>query len=183
MLISLIGLPGFHLAQIVYAHAWLRVLVSICYGLMPMAVLGTLVAYLYLAEAEFARVLQAQLLNLFLAPLIYLAFPVCGPEFAFAAAFPHVPASVPLRAMVINAAPNGVPSVHTSSALLVMWFLWRWKWGRLAGVGFLLLTILATLGSGQQLYFRSALRRAVRRNVDLGDGQNSTDTFNFRGIQ
>lgn len=149
---KLIGLPGFHLAQIVYAHEWLKILVSVSYGLGPMAALGTLAMYLWFAEAEFPRVLRAILLNLFLAPLIYLAFPVCGPAFAVAS-FPRIPASVPLHAMLINAAPNGVPSVHTSSALLVMWFLWRWKWGRVAGVNFLLLTILATLGSGQHYVF------------------------------
>jgi len=55
--------------------------------------------------------------------------------------------------MTISAAPNGVPSVHTSTALLVLYFLRHWRFGMVAGSVFLGLTVLATLGSGQHYFF------------------------------
>jgi membrane-associated phospholipid phosphatase len=59
--------------------------------------------------------------------------------------------------------PNGIPSVHASTALLVLWFLRRWWWGRISGVVFLILTIFATLGSGEHYLFDlfCALRYAI----------------------
>src|SRR5207247_2117622 len=53
----------------------------------------------------------------------------------------------------IDAAPNGIPSVHMATALLIFWFLRRWWWGSLIGLVFILLTILATLGLGQHYLF------------------------------
>jgi membrane-associated phospholipid phosphatase len=55
--------------------------------------------------------------------------------------------------MSITAAPNGVPSVHASTALLVLWFSRSWTPFFISGWIFLALTALATLGSGQHYLF------------------------------
>lgn len=49
----------------------------------------------------------------------------------------------------INAAPNGVPSVHMSTALLVVWFSRKSRAGLAIASVYLLLIVVATLASGQ----------------------------------
>jgi hypothetical protein len=151
---AVFGSPSFHLGQIAAAHLWLRTLVSVSYGLLPMAMLGAFAATLLLRpEREAVRVAQTFLLNLFAALPIYLLFPVCGPAFAFPS-FPALPpAGLVPHLLAISAAPNGIPSVHMSSALLVLWFLRRWNWGRALGGVYAALIVLATLASGQHYLF------------------------------
>jgi membrane-associated phospholipid phosphatase len=116
--------------------------------------LGAFAATLLLRpEREAIRVAQTFLLNLFAALPIYLLFPVCGPAFAFPS-FPALPlAGLVPHLLAISAAPNGVPSVHMSSALLVLWFLRRWPWGRAIGGVYAALIVLSTLASGQHYLF------------------------------
>jgi hypothetical protein len=144
------GAPSFVIGQAAAAHAWLRILLSVSYGLLPMAVLGVAAAYLYLRSLrETIQAGWAFVANLFLALPLYIIFPVCGPGFAFRC-FPARPAAdlVP-HLVAIAAAPNGIPSVHTSTALLCAWLLRRWAWGRVAGLSYLALIVLSTLGGGQ----------------------------------
>jgi membrane-associated phospholipid phosphatase len=101
------------------------------------------------SEQESLKVVRAFLLNLFVAVPIYILFPVCDPRFALAG-FPfNNPVIATPHPLAINAAPNGVPSVHTSSAFLILWFLKDWRLGQWFGWAFLCLTILATLGLGE----------------------------------
>lgn len=148
------GQPSFRLGQIVAAHLWSRILVCVSYELFFAAMLGTLAAYLWLrSETETILVVKAFALNCIAAVGFYLIFPVCGPIHAFSH-YPQIPLeNITPHLLAVNAAPNGVPSVHTSNALLVLWFLRRWWWGRIAGWVFLALTILATLDSGEHYLF------------------------------
>ena len=147
-----IGDPGFHIAQFVDTYRWAHILVSVSYGLLPAAMFGVFCVNLLHSEAEALRVARALLYNVMIAPLLYLLFPVCGPRFAFPS-FPNLPVDVFAHPIAIAAAPNGVPSVHTSSALLILWFLRRSTYGKATGSVFLTLTVLATLGSGQHYVF------------------------------
>lgn len=151
---SYFGNPSFHLGHFVAAHLWLAILLNISYDSLEMVAFGTFAIYLYrCSQLETIRLAEAFLLNLIAAVPLYLIFPVCGPGFAF----PSYPALPPLplipHMMAINAAPNGVPSVHTSTALLILWFMWRWPWGRITGSIYLALIVLATLGGGQHYLF------------------------------
>jgi hypothetical protein len=114
----------------------------------------TCAVYMWLtSEAETAILASAFILDLFLSVPFYLAIRVCGPRFAFAG-FPfHQLGNFTPHAIPIAAAPNGIPSVHMATALLVFWFLRRWWWGWLIGFAFTLLTILATLGLGEHYLF------------------------------
>ena len=151
---SFFGNPSFRLGHVVAAHSWLWILLNFSYDTTEMAVFGVFAAYLYLcSEAETIRLVKTFLFNIVAAVPIYLLFPVCGPRFAFPS-FPALPPTPIIPHMQgIAAAPNGIPSVHTSTALLILWFLWRWPWGRVAGLICLLLTVLATLGGGQHYLF------------------------------
>jgi membrane-associated phospholipid phosphatase len=77
---------------------------------------------------------------------------VCGPVFVFAD-FPAAQQRVPVHPIPVDAIPNGIPSVHVSTALLMLWFLREWPIGRAIGLIYLALTIGATLGIGQHYFF------------------------------
>jgi hypothetical protein len=149
-----LGHPSFALGRAVFGSRALFALVSISYGLLPVMMVATLYVYLWQrSESETLRLAKAFLLNLFLAVPLYLLFPVCGPRFAFRE-FPFLqPFGLIPHAMAITAAPNGVPSVHASTALLVLWFSRNWTPFFISAWIFLALTVLATLGSGQHYLF------------------------------
>lgn len=149
---QLFGQPSFFLGGLVYHHRALMILVSVTYGILPMVIFGVFAVYLYRRNGDALQVVKAFIVNMMAAVPLYLLFPVCGPAFAFAR-FPQLPGSVAAQPIAIHAAPNGVPSVHTSSALLILFFLWPWKWGRAFGFLFLALTVFATMGSGQHYCF------------------------------
>lgn len=147
------GEPSFILGRLVSDHIWLQYLVGFSYGIIPMMMLGVFAAYLYFrSEREAWQVVWTFGLNFMAILPLYLLCPVCGPRFAFPD-FPTLPAHAALRAIPLSFAPNGIPSGHTSAALLIFWLLRPWLWGRIAGTVFLGLTIFATLGSGQHYFF------------------------------
>ena len=168
---AVFGSPSFHLGQLAAAHSWLRILVSVSYGLLPMAMLGAFAATLLLRpEREAVRVAQTFLLNLFAALPIYLLFPVCGPAFAF----PSFPALPPRR-------PCSASSSHLRRA---EWNPFRSHVERSAGF-----VVPSPLELGPRprrrlrradrprhtrqrpaLPFRSALRSALHRRGGLGRG-------------
>jgi hypothetical protein len=145
--------PSFAIGRLAVHHLWLAELLSVTYGSCTLGMLAVFIAYLWLRpEPEAVVLIRVFVLNLFVAVPIYLLIPVCGPRFAF----PGFPAAVPETAphlMAISAPPNGIPSVHFSTALLVAWFARRWPVGRVAGVVYVILTAAATLGSGQHYLF------------------------------
>ena len=84
--------------------------------------------------------------------LVYLIVPVSGPKYAF----PTFPVSVPSvspHPIYLRAVPNGVPCGHFLIALLVLYFARRCWLGRVLGTINLVLTGIATLGSGEHYAF------------------------------
>jgi len=149
----LLGEPSFRLGQFIAVHAWAFILANLAYGLLPLAGVGAIAAILWRESREATvRALRAFAVNLFLAVPIYLLIPVSGPAYAFPG-FPALPASALPHSIALRAAPNGIPSVHASTALLILWFLRRWRWGRAAALLFLVLTVFATLASGEHYAF------------------------------
>jgi hypothetical protein len=146
--------PSFWAGQLLRAHGSLHLLAALAYNILPGVYVGVFALYLLQRPMRDAgRVALAFALNIFAALPIYLLFPVYGPRAAFHS-FPVLPQEhVPMRLVATIGTPNAIPSVHFSSALLILWFLWRWRSGRIFGVLFLALTILATLGSGEHYVF------------------------------
>jgi hypothetical protein len=143
-----LGQPAFVLGRVVAPHVWAKVLLNVVYGLLPMAVIFAFTGHILRRSADVRVMVWAFVLNLLIAPLIYLLVPVCGPQFAFPR-FPLDPGSVIPHMMGIDAAPNGIPSVHTSTALLVVWFSRRSRAGLIAAMLYLVLIGAACLASGQ----------------------------------
>jgi hypothetical protein len=147
------GEPSFILGKIVAAQVWLQYLLVFSYGIIAMIMFGVFAVYLYFrSESEAWQVALTFGINFMAILPLYFLCPVCGPRYAFPN-FPETPINVVVRSIPIHAAPNGVPSGHTSAALLILWFLWHWTWGRVIGSIFLILTVFATLGSGQHYLF------------------------------
>ena len=146
--------PSFWMGRFVSHHFWLEIAANMAYNALPCAFLIVFAAYLWNRPApETLAVLRTFILNLFLAVPIYLLVPVCGPVFAFPG-FPLTDyGNLTPHAIALIAPPNGIPSVHTSTALLIVWFSWRWKFGRIISLLYLALIIVATLGSGQHYLF------------------------------
>ena len=150
---ALAGSPAFALGRIVAAHPLFQDVLSFTYDNLPLMLVAVFATHLWLASLDEAQfVLVAFATNLAAAVPIYLLIPVSGPAFAFPS-FPAAHLAAAPHAIHLAAVPNGIPSVHTSTALLVLWFLWRWPLGRLVGVAYLGLTICGTLGSGQHYVF------------------------------
>lgn len=168
---SHLGNPAFVLGSLVIPHPWLIYLLQIAYGLVPIAVFLVIAAYVITGSPGMPLLLKAFVLNLLLAPVFYLAFPICGPRFAFPE-FPVLPLNVAPHTIRLVAAPNGMPSVHASTAILILWFARVWRVGLVLGAIYLVLILASTLASGQHYLIDllasvpySALVIAVARNA------------------
>lgn len=144
--------PAFALGRALRPHPLLTQGLIFVYGALPIAVIACLAGLLYLREKDFLPACRAFTLNLLAAPVFYLLFPVCGPLYAFPT-FPFEPASFVHHPLYLNAAPNGVPSIHFSTALLLMWFSRHWKTGKALSSTYAALMIAATLGNGEHYLF------------------------------
>lgn len=145
-----LGEPGVAMGQFLLPSVWGLWFINLSYGLIAAAVMFLLIAYE--SRPDFREVVYAILLSITLAPLLYAAFPVSGPRFAFTG-FPSIPALVAPHVIHLHDAPNGVPSVHFAIALMVWWYARRWPIGLVLGTAFVLLTGVATLASGQHYIF------------------------------
>jgi PAP2 superfamily len=143
-----LGQPSFVLGRMVAPHVWLQVLLEIAYGLAPIGVILALSGSILRRSAEVGTMIWAFVLNLLAAPVFYLLAPVSGPRFAFSN-FPLDPGAIVPHLMRIDAAPNGIPSVHMSTALLIVWCCREHRWWATAAIVYLVLTIVSTLASGQ----------------------------------
>jgi PAP2 superfamily len=143
-----LGQPAFVLGRVVAPHPWAKVLLNVAYGMLPIGVIVTLSAHILRRSTDVGAMVWAFVINLLVAPLIYLLVPVCGPKFAFPM-FPLDAGHVIPHMVAINAAPNGIPSVHTSTALLLVWFCRKSRAGLVLAMAYLLLMVMATLASGQ----------------------------------
>jgi hypothetical protein len=148
---ALFGQPSFFLGHLA-RNSFVHLLIVASYNSLGMVMIGTCGVYLWKRPEEVGKVFKIFLLNLFLAVPFYLLFPVSGPKYAFPD-FPSLPSAVSPHMLAIHAAPNGIPSVHTSTALLIFWLLRYWRSGRIFGAVFLALTVLSTLGSGEHYVF------------------------------
>lgn len=144
--------PSFVLGRLFARVLLLDILCRLAYVFLPWTYLAVFSLYIWRRSADLGLMLRCALWNL-TGILCYLLVPVSGPVYAFA----HFPAVAPAIAhpaiIALNSPPNGIPSLHMSTALLILYFLRRWGYGRLFGGVYLGFTILATLGTGQHYLF------------------------------
>jgi hypothetical protein len=145
--------PSFVVGQFVHSlPAVYQVALSVAYGLMPIAIIVIYWASDWCYPEKSGTLARALILNLVLCIPCYFLVPVAGPFYAFPG-FPAAPVTGPPHAIRLDALPNGVPSIHFSTALLSAWYARRFRVGRWLGLLYLLATALATLGFGEHYLF------------------------------
>jgi hypothetical protein len=142
-----LGSPSFVVGTVCGLHPVLFSLLNWAYTALPIMVTLVLLSYAW-AGYSLNEPVTAFLFNVLLAPFLYLLIPVAGPRYAFAS-FPREPALISLHLMPLHAPPNGIPSVHMSTAILIVRFAWRWKIGRWFAVLYLVATIISTMAVGE----------------------------------
>ena len=145
--------PSFVLGRLVADHLSLMILLKLLYELLPVVIAVVFGGYLWYRSAEAMSMVPVFVLNLALSVPFYLIFPVSGPAYAFPnypalPTGPVIPHPIPL-----SAPPNGVPSIHFSSALLIFWYARKLPLGRWMGGAYLLFMAAATMGSGEHYLF------------------------------
>ncbi len=146
--------PSFALGRMVLGHSSTIVLLALTYQLLPLAMVAIFAGYLrHRPEQEAWSMVSVFLLNLALSVPFYLLCPVCGPAYAFPG-FPTLPAGpVVPHPILLDAPANGVPSIHFSTALLVLWYGRKLPLGRSIGAAYVALTAISTLASGEHYLF------------------------------
>jgi PAP2 superfamily len=149
-----LGLPSFALGKLVWAHEWSFDSMVLVYNTLILGIWAIYAQYLWkVGVAESTRLLKAFVTNTSLAVPIYALIPVAGPSFAFKG-FPFVdPGVIHPHLLNLSALPNGIPSVHMSTALLIAWYARKWRTASVLGVMYAGLTALATLSMGEHYVF------------------------------
>lgn len=149
---ALFGQPSFALGAFARRHLWFADTMILTYSQLVIMMMVALAAQLWTKpKREAVQALVAFAITFPAAVPFYLLLPVCGPVFAFTE-FPSRPIEVTPHLVSLAAAPNGFPSIHMASALLVFWYLRGSWWGKIAGGGFAILTALATMAIGQHYF-------------------------------
>lgn len=149
---------SFVLGQFVDSIPIIKSLLIVLYIVLPVVVAGVHAFRIWKAKSAGIETLESFLFLGVIGCILYHAFPVIGPRFAFGS-YPELPSVDPevlprFDVMTILANRNCMPSLHTAWAIAI--FLRTRALGlpiRLAGASFLGVTILATLGLGYHYAF------------------------------
>ena len=148
------GSPSFHMGRFLAQHPWLGKVSEAGYDLMPSVLWILGAAYLWTRPLEEAlELIWTNFLNCCLAVPLYILIPVCGPLYAFKDFPTIIPVHVVPHPLFLTAPPNGIPSIHMSTALLILYFARRWRIGTVLGLISLTLTVISTLGYGEHYLF------------------------------
>ncbi len=143
------GNSNFYLGQFLNYHPVIKTVTTYVYFGFLFPLWAIIFLYALKIGDEAPKVVFTVLLNLLLAIPLYAICPVAGPKYVFPEFPDKIPVPMAPHALFISAFPNGVPSVHTSTALLVLFFLSRWRSAKIFGIIWLGFTILGTLGFGE----------------------------------
>lgn len=149
---NLFGQPSFFLGRAIWRHPLLLELLNAAYQAIMPAVAIILGLHIWRRLDETRWAIYAFLLNFAVAPVLYTILPVCGPRYAFSS-YPLAPLAFSAHLLHLHAPPNGLPSVHLSTALLILWFSRSLPVGRWLAAIYLLCMVVATLGSGEHYLF------------------------------
>ncbi len=144
------GEPSYVLGRFLVLHTRVYFPTAVAYFSLQGALSLTVAAYVLTSSySEGVRCIKIFVLNLSCATPFYLVFPVVGPAHAFAG-FPWAMPSVNVAHVVsLYGIPNGMPSVHTSTAILIVYFARRSKICTVLASVYLALIVVGTLGSGE----------------------------------
>ncbi len=150
---------SFLMGQVFWRWQWVRFICLVIYIALPLPLALVYAAHLRRRKENALAVMLAFLLTGPLGVLFYNMLPACGPVHVFGAAFPWHPFST-ADAMRMNVAPillkgarNAIPSLHMAWVLLVWWNSKGLpRWVRAIALMFVVLTAMATLGTGEHYF-------------------------------
>jgi PAP2 superfamily len=150
---------SFLMGQLFWTWPWVRFVCLVIYIALPLPLALVYAAQLRRKRENALAVMLAFLVTGPLGVLFYNMLPACGPVHVFGAAFPWHPPSI-AEAMEMNVVPillkgarNAMPSLHMAWVLLVWWnSKGLARWVRAIALLFVVLTVMATLGSGEHYF-------------------------------
>jgi hypothetical protein len=150
---------SFLMGQFFWTHLWVRFVCIVIYIALPLPLALVYAAQLrQRKEAAFA-VMLAFLVTGPVGVLFYNMLPAIGPRALFGTSYPfHPPAIADLMHMTVvpilrSGVRNAMPSLHTAWVLLVWWnSKGLARWIRAIAMVFVVLTIMATLGTGEHYF-------------------------------
>jgi hypothetical protein len=112
--------------------------------MVPMMIVWFLVTQYGKARGSIVLAYVAELVS---GPLLYAVLPACGPIYAFGKQWLQPPA-VPVDTIRLTGLPNAFPSLHIGTAFVLLLFA-PGKWSKAIALIFLVLTGMATIGTGE----------------------------------
>jgi len=150
---------SFLVGQIFSRHLWLRFASLVVYIALPLPLALVYAAHLRLRSKLASPAMLAFLVTGPLGVLFYNMVPATGPVHIFGQDFPWhpIPASqamhLVLQTIPVKGARNAIPSLHMAWVLLAWWNSKRLaRWIRAIALAFVILTVLATLGTGEHYF-------------------------------
>jgi hypothetical protein len=143
---------SFLVGRSIRQSAWLWQLELMVYFGMPLAFAILYTAHIRRAKPGPVDILAMMCLNAMAGYGLYFLYPAAGPLYCFGSAFPAVaPAAGKLAMQMVhlNAPPNAMPSLHMAGAVAIWWNARPWKAGSILAFVFMLLTAVATMGTGE----------------------------------
>ena len=150
---------SFLLGQFLLKNLWLRTASLAIYISLPLPLALVYASQLRVRKEKALAVMIAFLATGPLGVLCYNVMPACGPVHLFGAAFPWNPLSTAdasrlnVVPVLLEGARNAIPSLHMTWVLLVWWnSRGLARWVRAIALTFVVLTVLATLGTGEHYF-------------------------------
>jgi len=150
---------SFLMGQLFWTWPWVRFACLVIYIALPLPLALVYAAHLRGKKQNALAVMLAFLVTGPIGVMFYNMLPACGPAHIFGAAFPWHALST-ADAMRMNVVPvllkgarNAIPSLHMTWVLLVWWnSRGLARWVRAIAFTFLVLTAMATLGTGEHYF-------------------------------
>jgi hypothetical protein len=138
--------------RLIVPHPWAANVEEIVYAALPGVMILVFAFYTY-RRRNFAIDLLGLYITMAISGfLLYFVAPACGPIYAFGSSFPF--SLPPVRTAklandILQHAPNAMPSLHFANALILYLNSKPWRSLHIFTLAFMILTAVATLGSGE----------------------------------
>ena len=150
---------SFLMGQLFWTWPWVRFVCLVIYLALPLPLALVYAAQLRRQKEKALAVMLAFLVTGPVGVLFYNMLPACGPAHIFGAAFPFHPPSIAdvmhmnVVPVLLKGARNAIPSLHMAWVLLVWWnSRGLARWIRAIALLFVVLTVMATLGTGEHYF-------------------------------
>ena len=150
---------SFLMGQLFWTWPWVRFVCLVIYLALPLPLALVYAAQLRRQKGKALAVMLAFLVTGPVGVLFYNMLPACGPAHIFGAAFPFHPPSIAdvmhmsVVPVLLKGARNAIPSLHMAWVLLVWWnSRGLARWIRAIALLFVVLTVMATLGTGEHYF-------------------------------